>query len=295
MGLGKTIISLAMILANPAPELPLSGSPVPDTFTQAGEELGWDPDLKMTMADQLGNGKRGSILSRGTLVVCHVSLVGQWCEEAKSKLQDPGLVYPYHGSGRKRDAKLLAQNSIVVTTYATLSSDANYHRNRAEDVEGYCPPCEQVRWWRIICDESHTMRSANTNQSRATLDLVSDHTWAVTGTPISTSINDLSNQLRLIGFEDVSEYFSIFRKTVMLLVNDRENKKGRGRRGSYSSDQDKKMGKFLFFMRNLMIRHTKHQKYAGTDTELMALPPKVRFTILTFAGMNYSVSTYSAD
>ena len=111
---------------------------------------------------------------------CPVSLVGQWIEEEKSKLKDPGLVYPYHGQNRKRNAGTLAQNAIVVTTYETLASDATYHANKAGT--GYCGPCDQVRWWRIICDESHALRDASTQKSTAVTNLVADHKWLVSGT-----------------------------------------------------------------------------------------------------------------
>lgn len=278
----QTIISLALILSNPAPTLPVSGSIVPDKFDEHdGEGLGWDPDLERTLdtlkvveEDNAGAVKRGTILSRGTLVICHVSLVGQWCEEAKSKLQNPGLVYPYHGAGRKRNPKLLAENSIVVTTYATLSSDKNYHAKKKDSSEDYCAPCEEVRWWRIICDESHTMKTASTKQSQAVASLISDHTWCVTGTPVSTSLADLSNQLKLIGLENLNEYFDIFRCSVMKIINDPSKAKERGRTRSPRHDS-RLFGHFLFFMRNLMMRHTKTQKYMGTDTDLMALPAKV--------------------
>jgi SWI/SNF-related matrix-associated actin-dependent regulator of chromatin subfamily A3 len=109
-----------------------------------------------------------------------VSLVGQWIDEAKSKLKDPGLVYTYHGNGRKRDPLVLAMNSIVVTTYETLASDATYHRNKSKE-DQYCPPCEQVRWWRIICDESHVLRYSNNSKSNAVMNLVADNKWLVSG------------------------------------------------------------------------------------------------------------------
>jgi SWI/SNF-related matrix-associated actin-dependent regulator of chromatin subfamily A3 len=109
-----------------------------------------------------------------------VSLVGQWIEEAKSKLKDPGLVYSYHGGGRKRDAKALAANSIVVTTYETLASDATYHAKRSSLGAEYAAPCEQVRWWRIICDESHSIRNKGA-KSAAVLELVADNKWLVSG------------------------------------------------------------------------------------------------------------------
>jgi SNF2 family DNA or RNA helicase len=112
-------------------------------------------------------------------VQCHVSLVGQWIDEAKEKLKDPGLVYPYHGQNRKRNAATLAQNSIVVTTYQTLASDATYHAKKGG--ADYCAPCEQVRWWRIICDESHSLREASTKKSMAIMNLVADNKWLVSG------------------------------------------------------------------------------------------------------------------
>jgi SNF2 family DNA or RNA helicase len=42
----------------------------------------------------------GKIISRATLVVVAVSLVGQWCAEASSKLSGGLKMYPYHGSNR---------------------------------------------------------------------------------------------------------------------------------------------------------------------------------------------------
>ena len=83
--------------------------------------------------------------------------------QAKSKLKNPGLVYSYHGGNRKRDPKILAKNQIVVTTYETLASDATYHAKKGGD--DYVPPCECVRWYRIICDECHQIRAASSKTS----------------------------------------------------------------------------------------------------------------------------------
>lgn len=82
MGLGKTVISLGLILKNPAPARPVSGSDISSlrNMEQPREHDGsiWDKDLYAQTST--ANVKRGSILSRGTLVVCPVSLVGQWIE-----------------------------------------------------------------------------------------------------------------------------------------------------------------------------------------------------------------------
>lgn len=73
MGLGKTVEVLGLVLSNPAPPSVVSG---------------------MIDADS------GKIMSRGTLVVCAVSLVGQWCQEAQKKLSGSLKMYPYHGQSR---------------------------------------------------------------------------------------------------------------------------------------------------------------------------------------------------
>ena len=120
------MISLALILQNPAPEAPNSGSNVAHLSkaankTESNSDSKWETDVYEQTPGL--NPKHGSIISRGTLVICPVSLVGQWIEEAKNKLANPGLVYPYHGQNRKRDASILAKKNIVVTTYQVLSSD----------------------------------------------------------------------------------------------------------------------------------------------------------------------------
>jgi len=75
------------------------------------------------------------IRTRATLVVCNVSLVGQWYDEASSKLASDQLrVYKYYGPNRTRDPAVLANYDIVVTTYAILASDLA--RSNAEATKG---------------------------------------------------------------------------------------------------------------------------------------------------------------
>jgi hypothetical protein len=77
MGLGKTVISLALILRNPAPPLPVSGTAVSSINVTPAICSGaafWDPDIyTRTSASKR---KRGRIFYRGTLVVVRCWMSG---------------------------------------------------------------------------------------------------------------------------------------------------------------------------------------------------------------------------
>jgi hypothetical protein len=90
-------------------------------------------------------------------VVCNVSLVSQWYDEAMSKLKAMDSsgskrsgggknkkkkeasmsVYRYYGSGRCRDPKILSKHDIVVTTFAVLAAD--WKGNRKKKSKGVSP------------------------------------------------------------------------------------------------------------------------------------------------------------
>ena len=72
-------------------------------------------------------------------------------DEAKSKLTNPGVVMAYYGSGRS-----LSRSPIVVTTYERRASE--YQRQKSNDPD-FCSPCEAIRWWRVIYDELHMLRT----------------------------------------------------------------------------------------------------------------------------------------
>ncbi len=60
-----------------------------------------------------------------------MSLVGQWMEEAQSKLGGSLRMHMYHGQGRIRDQERLATEfDLIVTTYATLGADLSAHVGR---------------------------------------------------------------------------------------------------------------------------------------------------------------------
>ena len=80
---------------------------------------------------------------------------------------------------------------------------------------------------------------------------------------MNTSITDLKNQVRFLGFEYVEKLFAAFTRRT-----------SRGR-------SDVRMDELMYFLRPIMMRHSQEQKYRGTSTTLMSLPPKVNHCVLS--------------
>ncbi|KAK7715571.1 hypothetical protein SLS63_011476 [Diaporthe eres] len=90
----------------------------------------------------------------------------------KSELKEhmyPGNMtfYKYHGRQRQQDANLLFERDVVFSTYATLASEPDRGIGILNSVE----------WFRIVLDE--------------VFNLVAEHRWCLTGTPIQNSVEDL--------------------------------------------------------------------------------------------------------
>eukprot|EP00039_Didymoeca_costata_P002706 m.62017 g.62017 ORF g.62017 m.62017 type:complete len:1191 (+) comp11477_c0_seq1:243-3815(+) len=184
MGLGKTIITLGISLLNPS-----------------------------TITAPIHRG--GKLASRGTLVVCAVSLVSQWVSEAKKHLRGDIQLYAYHGQNRSRNSEVLANQDIVVTTYATLSSDASYWKKKSDASKGYVSPLESIIWHRIVLDESHSIKSPGTKMFKAIMALEGIHKWCVTGTPITGTVQDLQTQLQFLGLESIAKQIPKKRTGIM--------------------------------------------------------------------------------
>jgi SNF2 family DNA or RNA helicase len=143
------------------------------------------------LADSMGLGKTVQLLSLlayehqsgrssgPTLLVCPMSLVGNWEKEAERFTPDLG-VYVHHGSDRLSGAELqaaLGQADLVLTTYAIAARDR-------DDLAA-------VRWQRVVCDEAQNIKNASTQQARAVRSLPAGTRLALTGTPVENRLGEL--------------------------------------------------------------------------------------------------------
>ncbi len=146
--------------------------------------------LGACLADDMGLGKTVQLLaleaiSRArdkkppTLLVCPMSLVGNWQREAERFA--PSLrVHVHHGADRLAGIDLadaVGDADLVVTTYAIATRDA--------------PLLGALTWDRIVLDEAQNIKNSASLQSRAVRSLPARHRVALTGTPVENRLAEL--------------------------------------------------------------------------------------------------------
>ena len=88
--------------------------------------------------------------------------------------------------------------------------------------------------------------------------------------------------MKFLGIGRPSTIVTAFRNSIGSAIGNGPNKKGRRVRSWRREESTDKLyfGKFTWFMRSLMIRHSQNMKYSHSQTTLMSLPSKVRSSTL---------------
>ncbi|PPK93733.1 SNF2 family DNA or RNA helicase [Kineococcus xinjiangensis] len=152
--------------------------------------------LGAVLADDMGLGKTVQVLALllherelhgaqrpgPTLLVCPMSLVGNWAREA-ARFAPSLRVVVHHGGGRARGEQVtaLAEADLVVTTYGLLDKDLAALR--------------EVPWRRLVLDEAHHVKNSSTRQARAVRQVPAARRVALTGTPVENRLEELRGVL----------------------------------------------------------------------------------------------------
>ncbi|CAK9786233.1 unnamed protein product [Cutaneotrichosporon oleaginosum] len=177
MGLGKTLTTLALVLA--------------------------------TKAQDVAQGS-----TKTTLIVCPLSVLSNWEKQIEDHVADGQLrYYVYHGTGKSATPTTLAQYDIVLTTYQTIAAEAptpaaqSIDKGKKVKVSGRLGPLLKMKWKRIVADEGHVMKNP---KAKTFASLHAERRWICTGTPIVNSPADLGSLLTCIKMcapLDQPEYF----------------------------------------------------------------------------------------
>ena len=147
-----------------------------------------DLGLGGILADDMGLGKTIQLLSLiaaqspqagPTLLVCPMSLVGNWQREATRFTPDL-RVHVHHGADRldaEGFAAAAAEADLVITSYGVAT------RDRAA--------LSTLTWARVVCDEAQNIKNHATKQARAIRALPAATRIALTGTPVENRLSDL--------------------------------------------------------------------------------------------------------
>jgi non-specific serine/threonine protein kinase len=126
-----------------------------------------------------GSGKRRRKRLAPTLLVCPMSVAGNWQREAERFA--PSLrVHVHHGRERlaeKKFARAAQASDLVITTYALATRDRE--------------TLAAVEWERIALDEAQNVKTIDAKQTRAIRSLPARHRVALTGTPVENRLTEL--------------------------------------------------------------------------------------------------------
>ena len=117
------------------------------------------------------------------LIVLPASLVYNWEAEWR-KFTHGILIYKHIGGTRHKDARLIKNFDVVLTTYQTVAKDIGL--------------LEQMTWEYVVLDESQYIKNKESDAFKAVNRLDARHKISLSGTPIENSLSDLWAQMQFI-------------------------------------------------------------------------------------------------
>ncbi|KAH8687070.1 SNF2 family N-terminal domain-containing protein, partial [Ilyonectria robusta] len=172
MGLGKTVVSLNTIVGNPA----------------SAEDI--DEFSKTTL-----------------VVVPNQDIASQWRNEIRKHCaKSRGGSFVVYSKSLDWDAEDCMNQWIVITTYSELVAQfSNKEKTKAlkgkstgDSKRAKLGVLFQARWYRVILDEAHAIKSHTSLTAIACWELTAKFRWALSGTPLSNRIEEFYPYLKFL-------------------------------------------------------------------------------------------------
>ncbi len=178
------------------PDLPQPGSFVGELRPYQRRGVSWlhflvERGLGPCLADDMGLGKtveltsmllnmkESNTLNGPVLLICPMSVVGNWEHELR-RFAPSISVMTHHGPGRLNGPEFALEaqkHDMVITTYALAARDREL--------------LESLSWKGIVLDEAQNVKNASTKQAQAVRSFKGDFRVALTGTPVENRLSEL--------------------------------------------------------------------------------------------------------
>jgi SNF2 family DNA or RNA helicase len=160
--------------------------------------------LGACLADDMGLGKTPQLLAlllaeraapngaprrrrvKPTMLVCPMSVVGNWQREAE-RFAPSLTVHVHHGAERESGqafAKAAKRSDLVITTYALLARDREL--------------LASIEWGRVVLDEAQNVKNPDAKAAKAARSLRAARRIALTGTPVENRLSELWSILEFL-------------------------------------------------------------------------------------------------
>ena len=129
--------------------------------------------------EELGGGRQDNLRSGPVLLVCPMSVAGNWQREMERFAPDLRVLM-HHGLGRLTGQNFIEgaeKADVVVTTYALAQRDE-------EDLSA-------VYWSHIVLDEAQSIKNQSARQTQSIKRLKAKQKIALTGTPVENRLSEL--------------------------------------------------------------------------------------------------------
>lgn len=204
MGLGKTLQTIALLLYAKTAD---------DRWPTADGGEYTTPSTVSRPPLDLFSQHRTELRLLQALIILPASLVFNWQREL-AKFAPSLFVYVHTGPNRQKDARTLAGQDIVLTTYHTARQDLKV--------------LEKVDWQFIILDESQQIKNHASEVSRVVRGLHGRHKISLSGTPIENSLADLWTQMEFINPATLGS-FPEFKKQFLLPIEKQHDERAKAR------------------------------------------------------------------
>ncbi|KAI0481375.1 DNA repair protein rad-5 [Xylariaceae sp. FL0804] len=200
-----------------------------------------------------------------TLVIAPMSLLAQWQGEAENASKEGTLKSIVYYGAEKIDnlqtlcgeANIVSAPDVIITSYGVVLSEFSQMVSRKGSRDSQSG-LFSLEFFRIILDEGHTIKNRQSKTAKACYELLAEHRWVLTGTPIVNRLEDLFSLVRFLRVEPWNN-FSFWRTFITVPFE--------------SKDFMRALDVVQTVLEPLVMRRTKEMK-TPDGQPLVPLPPK---------------------